>query len=73
MVSDIIYRRSENGVPHILVSIEGRVFSVCYFGRDQIVKIWDYPTQEQIGVWPLGAKDEVDVLTVIKRHLGHDV
>lgn len=42
MIQTITMRRSNNGVPHMLVVFEDITFSVCYFGKQNLYRIFLY-------------------------------
>lgn len=66
-IDKMIYRRSAKGVPHILITTGGKTYSVCYFGKTQELKVWDYLNQEKLGNFPMGEKDEINLLEIIKQ------
>lgn len=37
---NVEFRWSRRGVPHILVTTTGETFSVCYFGKDRIYRVF---------------------------------
>jgi hypothetical protein len=45
MISALTYRRSNRGVPHLLFTVDGVEYSVCYFGKNKELRIWRYSDQ----------------------------
>ncbi len=54
MIEKVMCRRSNSGVPHFLVVYEGIEFSVCYFGKTNLYRIFLYGTEnKKLGDFPL--------------------
>lgn len=44
MANTIIFRVSNKGVPHVLITHRGYTFSICYFGKSNLYRIFLYGT-----------------------------
>ncbi len=58
----IILRRSKKGVPHIIVDIGKEKFSICYFGKSNLYRVFKYDGIEntKVGDIPLDKGQEVN-------------
>ena len=45
---EIKFRRSKQGVPHILITEEGITYSICYMGKGEFWRVWEYGSQKRI-------------------------
>lgn len=66
-VHKIRLRRSKRGVPHTVFETSVGSFSVCYFGKTNTYRIFNWETQERILDVALEKQDEFDFMQVLKQ------
>lgn len=40
-ITDVRFRLSNNGVPHIIIEADGQVYSACWFNKTKKWKLWE--------------------------------
>lgn len=62
----VVFRRSWRGVPHVVVTTGVSTFSVCYFRKARVYRVFSpYPSAAQVKV---NLSDARDVVSYIKDY-----
>jgi len=48
MIDSIKFRLSMRGVPHTLVEVDGITYSICFFGKTKLYRVWRYDNQNEL-------------------------